>query len=243
MYCLMRYIPMVEGANRHSGWGMDLLKVFGLLSIMLAAAFMLFQNNLKRFLAYSSMEHIGIISLGLGLGHLGIVAALFHTLNHSLCKTLSFFAAGRLGQMTGSHRMDKMKGMLKLSPVWGTAIFISILALTGIAPFSLFISEFLILKAAVGSSSIFVPVVFILGISIIFVGALGHIIPIAWGSPDTTALPVRANCWELFLVIAPLAVLLLLGLYMPKTLFSALNSAANIIGDTGFTVSLSGVWP
>ena len=242
MYCLMRYIPIVEGATKHTGWSLNLLTGFGLLSITLAAAFILFQKNLKRFLAYSSMEHIGIIALGLGLGPLGTLAALFHTLSHSLCKSLSFFSAGRLGQMTGSHSMKKMKGMLRLSPVWGTGIFIGILALMGIAPFSLFISEFLILKAAVDSASTFVLVVFILGIGVVFVGALGHIIPIAWGTPDATISPVRANFVELFLVIAPLAVLLLLGLWMPKTLFAVLNSAANIIGNTSGTVSLSGVW-
>ena len=242
MYCLMRYIPIVEGATKHTGWSLNLLAGFGLLSITLAAAFILFQKNLKRFLAYSSMEHIGIISLGLGLGPLGTLAALFHTLSHSLCKSLSFFSAGRLGQITGSHRMEKMKGMLRLSPVWGTGIFIGILALMGIAPFSLFISEFLILKAALDSASIFVLVVFILGIGVVFVGALGHIIPIAWGTPDESIEPVRANFFEFFLVIAPMAVLLLLGLWMPKTLFAVLNSAANIIGNTSGTVSLSGVW-
>ena len=241
MYCLMRYIPIVEGATKHTGWSLNLLTGFGLLSITLAAAFILFQKNLKRFLAYSSMEHIGIIALGLGLGPLGTLAALFHTLSHSLCKSLSFFSAGRLGQMTGSHSMKKMKGMLRLSPVWGTGIFIGILALMGIAPFSLFISEFLILKAAVDSASTFVLVVFILGIGVVFVGALGHIIPIAWGTPDATISPVRANFVELFLVIAPLAVLLLLGLWMPKTLFAVLTSAANIICNTSGTVSLLGV--
>jgi len=242
MYCLMRYIPIVEGATQHTGWSLNLLTGFGLISITLAAAFILFQNNLKRFLAYSSMEHIGIIALGLGLGPLGTLAALFHTLNHSLCKTLSFFSAGRLGQMTGSHSMEKMKGMLKLSPVWGTGIFIGVFALIGISPFSLFISEFLILKAALDGGSIFVLVVFLAGIGVVFVGALGHIIPIAWGPNDKSLKPVRANFFEYFLVIAPLAVLLLLGLWMPQTLFTVLNSAAGIISNNGGVPVILGVW-
>ena len=237
MYCLMRYIPIVEGASGFSGWSLNLLSGFGLLSITLAAAFVLFQNNLKRFLAYSSMEHLGIIALGLGLGHLGTIAALFHTLNHSLCKSLSFFAAGRLGQMTGSHSMEKMKGMLRISPVWGTGIFIGVLALIGISPFSLFISEFLILKAALDGGSIFVMVIFLVGIAVVFIGALRHIIPIAWATPDESISPVRANLIEFFLVFAPLAVLLVLGLWMPKLLFTTLNSAANIIAITGSIMS------
>ena len=238
----MRYIPIVEGASGFSGWSLNLLSGFGLLSITLAAAFVLFQNNLKRFLAYSSMEHLGIIALGLGLGHLGTIAALFHTLNHSLCKSLSFFAAGRLGQMTGSHSMEKMKGMLRISPVWGTGIFIGILALIGISPFSLFISEFLMLKAALDGGSIFVMVIFLVGIAVVFIGALRHIIPIAWATPDESISPVRANLIEFFLVFAPLAVLLGLGLWMPKLLFTTLNSAANIIAITGSIMS-PGVTP
>jgi hydrogenase-4 component F len=91
LYCVMRYIPLVEGACGNSRWGLDLLVGFGLLSILVAAAFILFQRDVKRLLAYHSVEHMGIITLGLGLGGLGTFAALFHTLNHSLCKTGAFF--------------------------------------------------------------------------------------------------------------------------------------------------------
>jgi hydrogenase-4 component F len=239
MYCLMRYIPIVEGATKHTGWSLNLLTGFGLISIILAAAFIIFQNNLKRFLAYSSMEHLGIIALGLGLGPLGTLAALFHTLNHSLCKSLSFFSAGRLGQMTGSHSMEKMKGMIRLSPVWGTGIFIGVFALIGISPFSLFISEFLIIKAAIDSASIAVLVIFLVGIGVVFVGALRHVINIAWGTPDETLPRERANFFEYFLVILPLAVLLLLGLWMPQTLFGVLHKAADIITNTGIVTAAS----
>jgi hydrogenase-4 component F len=243
LYCLMRYIPIVEGATKYTGWSLGLLTMFGLISITLAAAFILFQNNLKRFLAYSSMEHIGIIALGLGLGPLGTMAALFHTLNHSLCKTLAFFSAGRLGQMTGSHDLGKLKGVLRFSPVWGTGIFISVFALIGISPFSLFISEFLIIKAAMETASVLVLVVFLAGISVVFIGALGHVIPLVWGAPEKSIAPVRANIFELFLVIVPLAVLLLLGLWMPQTLFAVLNSAAGVIGNYGGASASIGVGP
>ena len=149
LYCIMRYMPVIEAATGSTGWCQRLMTGFGLFSIAVAAVFIVSQKNLKRFLAYSSIEHIGIISLGLGLGGLGVFAALFHTLNHSLCKTLSFFAAGRMGQLFGTYEMRDMKGALGRSPVWGAGLFLSILALIGVAPFSLFMSEFLILKAAI----------------------------------------------------------------------------------------------
>ena len=80
--------------------------------------------------------------------------------------------------------MEKMSGMLPISPVWGTGIFIGCIALIGIAPFSLFMSEFLILKAAVDGGSIFVMLSFLVGIAVVFIGAFGHIIPIAWATPE-----------------------------------------------------------
>jgi len=128
-------------------------------------------------LAYHSIEHLGIIALGFGLGGLGTFAALFHTFNHSLCKTLSFFAAGRLGQIFGgSHDMENMSGSLLISPVWGIGIFCSLLALIGIAPFALFMSEFQLIKAAIDAHAMdcafFIPY----RCRYCLYGALGHAI-------------------------------------------------------------------
>ena len=119
LYCIMRYVPLVEGSSGHAGWSLKLLLFFGLTSMLVAAAFIVFQRDLKRLLAYHSVEHLGIIAVGLGLGGLGTFAALLHTLNHSVCKSLAFFAAGRLGQMYGSHDMHEMAGALRAAPVWG----------------------------------------------------------------------------------------------------------------------------
>ncbi|MBI4634193.1 MAG: hydrogenase 4 subunit F [Deltaproteobacteria bacterium] len=240
LYCIMRYVPIVETATGNTGWGLQFLVGFGIFSIVIAAAFIIFQKDVKRLLAYHSIEHLGIIALGFGLGGLGTFAALFHTFNHSLCKTLSFFAAGRLGQIFGGHDMENMSGSLPVSPVWGIGIFCSLLALIGIAPFSLFMSEFQLIKAAVDSQAWIVLSLFLLGAGIVFVGALGHAIPLAWGTNQKSYTPVTATYFEAFLVFAPLAVLLVLGLWMPKTFFTALNSAANIIGIVG-SVAPSGV--
>lgn len=240
LYCIMRYVPIVETATGHTGWGLKFLVGFGILSIIIAAAFIIFQKDVKRLLAYHSIEHLGIIALGFGLGGLGTFAALFHTFNHSLCKTLSFFAAGRLGQIYGSHDMEKMSGSLPVSPVWGIGIFGSLLALIGMAPFALFMSEFQLVKAAVDAQAWVVLALFLLGAGIVFVGALGHAIPLIWGINPESPKPVKATFFEAFLVFAPLAVLLVLGLWMPQSLFTALNSAANIIGMTGMTAVSGG---
>jgi hypothetical protein len=103
-------------------------------------------------------------------------------------------------------------------------------------------SEFQLVKAAVDAHAWVVLSIFLLGAGIVFVGALGHAIPLVWGTNQKSLKPVGANLFEAFLAFAPLAVLLVLGLWMPETLFTALNSAANIIGITGMAAA-SGVGP
>ncbi|MFZ2959176.1 MAG: proton-conducting transporter membrane subunit [Candidatus Ozemobacteraceae bacterium] len=232
LYCVMRYVPIVEATLGHTGWSLKLLTGFGLFSILISAVFVLFQHDLKRLFAYSTVEHLGIITLGYGLGGLGTFAALFHTLNHSLCKTLCFFAAGRLGQIFGTHEMSRMAGCYRASPLWGIGIFVGILALIGVAPFGIFLSEFLILKAAVDSGKFLVVILFLLGASVIFIGILGYSLPLTWGNPGELAESVPTSKLDIFLVVTPLLVLLVLGLWIPEFLQSALRQASAIIQGT-----------
>lgn len=229
LYCVMRYLPIVESATGNTGWSLRLLSGFGLLSILIAAAFILFQRNVKRFLAYSSMEHLGIIALGLGLGGFGVFAALFHTLNHALGKSLAFFSAGRLGQITGSHDMRKMSGALKISPLWGTALFGAILALIGMAPFAIFMSKFQIVKAAIDAGSPWILVLFFLGVGTVFVGALRHLLPLMWGKPESGAVHSSPSWTETMLALVPLILLLALGIWMPDFLGTILMKASMVV--------------
>jgi hydrogenase-4 component F len=229
LYCVVRYLPIVDATAGMAGWGPQLLVLFGVISILVAAAFIIFQHDVKRLLAYSSVEHLGIITLGFGLGGFGTFAALFHTLNHSICKTLAFFAAGRLGQTYGTHDMAKMSGSLRSAPVWGTGLFGSILVLIGVAPFAIFMSEFQVLKAAVDRRATLPLILGLAGASIVFVGALRNAIAMAWGEPSPVSEPERAGKMEVLLVFAPLAVLLVLGLWMPGPLVHLLKQAASVL--------------
>jgi len=236
LYCIMRYLPIAEIATANVGWARHLIGGIGLLSIGVAAAFILFQGDLKRLLAYHSVEHLGIIAVGLGLGGLGTFAALFHTLNHSLCKALAFFAAGRLGQRYGSHDMERINGALRVSSVWGVAILASLLALVGVAPFALFMSEFQIVWAAVQAGAYTTLILFLLGAGIVFAGALSHVIPLVFGPAPSDVRSLRATSLEWALVGVPLLVLLGLGIDMPAPLQSALHQAAVLI-DPGNTLA------
>jgi hydrogenase-4 component F len=229
LYCILRYIPIVEATAGLAGWGLQLLVLFGIVSILVAAAFIVFQHDIKRLLAYSSVEHLGIIALGLGLGGFGTFAALFHTLNHSIAKSLAFFAAGRLGQTYGTHNITRMSGSLRSAPVWGAGLFGSLLILIGVAPFAIFMSEFQVLKAAVDRRATLSLILFLAGAGIIFVGVLRNGIAMAWGEPSPVSEPERAGKIEVLLVLAPLAVLLVLGLWMPEPLAHFLKQAASIL--------------
>ncbi len=184
LYCIVRYLPIVEAATGHAGFCLELLIGFGLVSMILAGAFILFQKDVKRLLAYSSVEHIGIMAVGIGLGGIGTFAALLHTLNHAICKPLAFFSAGRLGQLHGTHDIDALAGSLRKSPVWGIGLLVGLLALIGLAPFGIFITELLIVKAAVEKKAFLTLGLFLFGASVVFVGALRHALTLAWGGPS-----------------------------------------------------------
>ncbi len=232
LYCVMRYVPLAEASSGHTGWSLRLLLFFGLTSILVASAFIVFQRDLKRLLAYCSAEHLGIIAVGLGLGGLGTFAALLHTLNHSICKSFSFFAAGRLGQMYGTHDMPTMAGSLRTAPVWGKALFGSLLILIGVAPFAIFLSEFMILRAAAKSGSYWTMGLFLIGAGIVFVGALRHAINIAWGEPMAKAKPEQASGVDKALIVVLMAGLLVLGVWIPDVLRNMVDNAARIVEGT-----------
>jgi hydrogenase-4 component F len=230
LYCILRYVPILEAATGYSGWSREILILFGLVSILVASAFIIFQHNAKRMLAYHSVEHIGIITLGMGIGGLGTLAALFHMLNHSLTKTVAFFTAGRLGQLYGSNDMTRMGGALRTSWLWGGGLFVSMLALIGVAPFAIFMSEFQLLRASLGTGSILTAILFLGGTAVVFVGALRHITSVVWGNPVIETASGNSGVLDRSIVVIPLAALLILGLWMPSCLWQFIRRAAAIVG-------------
>ena len=228
LYCIMRFVTPVQHALG-DGFTNGLLTAFGLLSILVAAGFIVFQRDAKRLLAYHSVEHMGIIALGYGLGPLGAFAALFHTLNHSVCKSLAFFAVGRLGQRFGSHDMHAISGALRADSLWGIALLVSVLALIGVAPFSIFMSEYQLLRAAVGTGAWLALALFLAASGVVFLSALRHVIDMAYGAPGVPERALPNGRLAVPIVAVAIALLVVLGLWMPLSLSDAIGSAAAVL--------------
>jgi hydrogenase-4 component F len=229
LYGILRFLPLTEAALGRDGQAHQLILIFGLVSIIVAAAFMPAQTDIKRFLAYSTVEHIGIIAVGVGLGGAGTFAALYHALNHSLSKCLAFFSAGRLIQLYGTRELKEIRGALAAWPLWGGSFLLSILALIGVAPFAVFMSELKIVQAALAGPTLWVPILFLAGCAVVFVSALSHAMKTSLGIPPEN-LP-RQNGWtsEILVAVFPLGALLLLGIWLPGPFQHILRQASSII--------------
>jgi hydrogenase-4 component F len=235
LYALMRFLPLVKAAAGPA-WASGLLVIFGVISVLVAAVFILSQHDLKRLLAYCSVEHLGFMALGLGLGPAGAFAALWHMMNHSAAKALGFFCAGRLGQLDGTHDLRRLAGAGRAHPLWGYGLFAALLALIGLVPFALFWSEFFILRAAVDARRYVALGLVLFGAAAAFVGILGRALDLAWGRdarPARSGPVPKSGVLEHAVVLVPLAFLLLLGLWLPEPLAAALRAAAAVVEGAG----------
>lgn len=233
-YCITRFMPIVSGAVGDPTWCRNMLLGFGLLSMAIAAIFILGQKDLKRLLAYSSIEHMGVISVGMGLGLNGCFAALYHTLNHSVCKPLAFFCAGRTIQEYGTREIDKLSGSVSRVAVWGPGLMVAILTLIGCAPFSIFMSEFLIVRAGVEGGHWIAVALFLASVAAVFAGALKPAMSMAFSDdPAESHARLRPPLTAYVIVVSMSAALIGFGLWLPEHLRQILNRAASIIVTGG----------
>ncbi len=240
LYCILRYLPIVDRATGGSGWPRELLLWFGLASLLVGSGFILFQQDAKRLLAYCSVEHVGLIAFGVGLGGFATVAALVHSLGHSLAKSVAFFSVGRLGQAFGGHEVAHMSGAFRASRIWGVGLLASFLALTGAAPFATFLSELVILRSTFEAGRPLLFVTLLAGLALAFLGLLRHAIRLAWARSDVEPRVLVDLPLERLLVGAAIVALLALGLGWPEPLLRAASSAAAIV-DGQAALALSAI--
>ena len=232
IYSIMRFNVLAEKCLGHEFPG-RLLIGFGVFSILLAAPFVLVQRNFRRLLAYSSIEHAGIMVAALGFGgKLGALGAMLHMVFHAVSKPLMFFSAGNVQQHFGSPYFRKVHGVIHVLPWTGGLFLLATLAITGTPPFSLFQSEFMVLSAAVVAGHPWAAGLFILGVVIVFVGFHAHMANLNLGSPQAQATGPRPNeCpWKLGAMLLVAAVIVVFGVWIPGPILELMNQSARILG-------------
>ena len=150
-----------------------------------AAIFITGQVDYKRMLAYSSVEHMGILAVGVGLGGAGLFGAMLHVINHSLTKVMLFMVAGNLLAVYHTKTVKNVSGALQVLPVSGLLWVLGFLAITGSPPFGPFLSEFTILKAALDQGRSFVAIAYLIFLAIILAGMATPVLAMAQGTPDS----------------------------------------------------------
>ncbi|HGM5488789.1 TPA: hydrogenase 4 subunit F [Serratia fonticola] len=207
-----------------------LLMVFGLLSVAVAAFFILVQRDIKRLLAYSSVENMGLIAVAIGIGGpLGILAALLHTLNHSLAKTLLFCGSGNVLLKYGTRDITVVKGMLKSMPLTAVMLAGGALALGGMPPFNIFLSEFMTVTAGLAAGHITLTLILLLLLTVVLAGLVRMVAHISFGPK-----PEEVNKGELgILTTLPMLILLVLmlvmGTHIPQPVSRLLENAVTIV--------------
>jgi hydrogenase-4 component F len=214
------------------------LIAFGLLSLVVATTFVIGQRDVKRLLAYSSVEHMGLLVLGLGLGGVGTYGTMLHLVNNGLAKGWMFLVTGNIVLATGSATADN-RGLVRTLPASATLLALGLFAVTGSPPFGLFLSEFTILRAAIDGGHPLIAATILVALGVIFVGMAALVFGIVLGEPPPPvsgairAVPTRESSWLVAAPVALAAIVLLLGVYIPGPLQDVLTRAAAALGGRG----------
>ncbi len=228
-YGLLRYHSL---ASRTLGpdFSGNLLLAMGLLSLAVALPFIVVQRDFKRLLAYSSVEHMGVIAVGFGLGGGAAFGALLHLLNHSLTKTLLFLSGGAIQLTYGSRKIRDVHGLLGSLPVTGMVFLLGGLALTGLPPFGIFLSELYILKGGLEAGRVWPALTFLILLVAIFVGFAAHLLRMCFGSAPAGVTPPRGRTLQ-WIPAALLGLAVVPGLHVPEFLRGSLAAILKILGS------------
>ena len=226
LYAVVRCKVLVDGTlgTRFAG---DLMMGFGILSVVVAAFFLSRQRDVKRLFAYSSIEHMGLMTFAFGMGGpVATFAALLHMTVHSLTKSAIFFVVGHAAQKSGTQVMEQIRGLVVTNPTIGWGLMLGSLAILGMPPFGVFASEFLILSTAMQQEPWATPFLLV-ALGVAFAAIFSKVQPMVLGETPLARLPHPP---ALVPVFVHLALVLMLGLFIPPYLAAWYRQAAALIG-------------
>ena len=222
------HICAAAGENVYTS---KLLLFMGLFSMAVAGLFMVGQRDFKRMLAYSSVEHMGILALGLGLGAPALFGTMLHIVTNAMTKGVLFLSAGNIHRAYGSKSTDLVRGAMRRLPLSGTLFLAGFLAITGSPPFGPFVSEFSILNGAFSSKQFFPGGMFLFFLLVVFIGMGATVLKVVQGKvpEEVRNTPYRDGFFTIAPVLIFMALVLLTGLYIPDSLNTLLRDAASYL--------------
>jgi hydrogenase-4 component F len=228
---LLRVYRIVDAAG-DGAFARQLLIALGLFSMATAAVFMAGQRDFKRLLAYSSVEHMGILILGIGLGGAGVFGALLHTISNALTKGVLFLAAGNIHRAFKSKHLEDVTGAIRRVPLSGSLFLAGFLAITGSPPFGIFVSELTILNAAIAGHRFAVAALFLLLLAAIFIGMGATVLSVVQGTPpeDAEGRSYTESLFKTAPMLVSLALVIMMGTWIPAGVVKLLDDAVRLLG-------------
>jgi hydrogenase-4 component F len=226
LYAVLRF-KMLMTANEAALAPGPLMVTMGLSSLIFASFMLYRRRDIKRLFAYSSIEHMGIITFAFGMGGpLANFAGLLHMTMHSLTKSAIFYAVGNIAQAKGTQKIADISGLTESHPVLGWGLVIGVVAIAGLPPLGIFMSEFLLVTSTFAREPL-LAVLLVLGLLVAFGALLWRLTGIAFGTPQGSIAPVKASYAPMFL---HLALVLGAGLYLPPALVAWFQHVARLLG-------------
>jgi len=226
LYALLRF-KMLLAVNPDAIAPGPLMIALGLLSLIFAGFMLYRRRDIKRFFAYSSIEHMGIIVFAFGMaGPLGNFAGLLQMTMHSLTKSAIFFTVGHIAQAKGTQRMADISGLTVTHPVLGWSLVVGVAAIAGLPPFGVFMSEFLIVSSTFARQPL-LAILVVLGLLVAFAALLLRVSGLAFGTPRGAVQPVHASYIPMF---AHLMLVLIAGVFLPGPIVTWFQHVAAQLG-------------
>jgi hydrogenase-4 component F len=226
LYALLRF-KMIMAACAGAIAPGPLMVVMGLISVIFAALMLYRRRDIKRMFAYSSIEHMGIIVFAFGMGGtLANFAGLLHMTMHSLTKSAIFFAVGHIAQVKGTQKVADIGGLTVTNPVLGWGLVLGVVAIVGLPPLGIFMSEFLVISSTFARQP-WLTAILVLGILIALGGLLMRLNVVVFGEPKGQTAPAEASYVPMF---THLALVLMAGIYLPPALVAGFSNVAKLLG-------------